>query len=75
MLSKVDWSGFSNETTWKWIEILFVPILLAIATFYFNFKLFGVQDFINKKKIEQDRIIEYMFKTHDILNDNNKENS
>ena len=36
-----DWTGFngdnkSGKTLWDWMQLLFIPVVLAIAGFWFN---------------------------------------
>jgi len=35
-LYQVDWSGFREQTLWSWMELLLVPVFLAIAAYYLN---------------------------------------
>ena len=38
---RFDWTGFngstrSDKTLWDWMQLLFIPVVLAIAGFWFN---------------------------------------
>lgn len=65
--SKLDWSGFSNKTTWHWLELLFIPILLGLSTFYLNFQLKQREVKTNKQKAENQRILKYISEMRNIL--------
>ena len=70
LLSKADWSGFSSQTTWNWLDLLFVPILLAIAAFYFDLQLTRRQTETTQIRNDQQTMIEYIDKMKDFLKDN-----
>src|SRR5260370_20016928 len=47
-----DWTGFngnnkSGKTLWDWMQLLFIPVVLAVAGFWFNHR---------ERKIEQQRV-------------------
>jgi uncharacterized membrane protein len=31
-----NWTGLSQKTLWDWMQLLFIPVVLAIAGFWFN---------------------------------------
>ena len=32
------WTGFGGKTGWDWMELLIVPLVLAVGAFYFNYE-------------------------------------
>ncbi len=31
-----DWTGFGDKTAWDWMQLLIVPLVLAVGAFSFN---------------------------------------
>lgn len=73
LLSKAEWSGFSNKTTWNWLDLLFVPFLLAIAAFGLDYQLNRRHHTATQNQTEQERLIEYISEMKELLQADAKE--
>ena len=56
-LSKWVTSGLSGKTSWEWLELLIVPLGLAIGAFYLDSQVEGRQERIATERYEQERNI------------------
>lgn len=34
-----DWTGFGDKTAWDWMQLLIVPVVLAVGALLFNLSL------------------------------------
>ena len=60
----VEWLGISDKTGWKWIELLGVPLMLAVAAGIFTILEMNREDAraIREKTFEDARILEVQMK-------------
>ena len=51
------WSGLSGKTSWEWLELLIIPILLATGGFYLDKQVESRQEMVAIERYNQERAI------------------
>lgn len=85
-ISRFNWSGFQEKRLWNWLELLIVPLWLALGAFYLNYTFqqrqekenrarIEQQDKANQERIEQDALKAYLAQMKDILIGKDAQNS
>jgi len=53
-----SWTGFQNKTVWDWLQLLIVPLMLALITLAFTWQQDARQQRIENQRAESDRGLE-----------------
>ena len=53
----VDWTGFQTKTLWDWMDLLIIPIVLALGAFFLNRSERAIERENNNNRAEFDRQI------------------
>ena len=61
------WTGFRNKTVWDWLQLLIVPLVLAIITLAFTWQQDARQQRIENQRAESDRGLEEQRAQQDTL--------
>ncbi len=54
---RFDWTGFARKTLWDWLQLLIIPLVLAVAALLFNFANTRTERQIAQQRYEQDQQI------------------
>src|SRR5437588_12219074 len=54
---RFDWTGFTGKTLWDWLQLLIIPLVLAIIALLFNLANSRTERQIAKQRYEQDQQI------------------
>jgi hypothetical protein len=54
-----NWTGFLNKTLWDWMQLLIIPVGLAIVAYLFNRATSRNEQKITEKRYQNDQDIEY----------------
>src|SRR5437588_3708102 len=52
-----NWTGFANKTLWDWMQLLIIPLVLAVAAFLFNLATSRTEQKITTQRYENDQKI------------------
>ncbi|CCI22031.1 membrane hypothetical protein [Microcystis aeruginosa PCC 9809] len=67
IISNFKWSGFQKKSFWDWLQLLIVPLMLALGAFYLN----SAADFrdyqIAQERKQQEILTDYFSKMQDLI--------
>jgi uncharacterized protein YjbI with pentapeptide repeats len=67
IISNFKWSGFQKKSFWDWLQLLIVPLMLALGAFYLN----SAADFrdyqIAQEQKHQEILTDYFSKMQDLI--------
>jgi ABC-type multidrug transport system fused ATPase/permease subunit len=66
-LLRLAWTGFFNKTLWDWLQLLIVPLVLAVIALTFQFANSRTEQQIAKQRYEQDQQIALDKQREDLL--------
>ncbi len=64
-----DWTGFGGKTGWDWMELLIVPLVLAVGAFYFNYEQGRQQREMEETRAQEERLQTYLADMGNLLID------
>src|SRR5438045_1609856 len=72
---KWNWTGFPTKTLWDWLQLLFVPIILAIGGFWLNQLQKSREERTTEQRAENERKLaeQHAQTERDIAQDNQHE--
>ena len=64
---RFDWTGFTRKTLWDWLQLLIIPLVLAVIALLFNLANSRTERQIAKQRYEQDQQIALGKQHEDLL--------
>ncbi len=72
-LNKFEWSGFKGKTFWNWLELLFVPFLLALGGIWIDNRLDEREREIAKDQVSSQKLLGYYREVKSSIKELNQE--
>jgi Pentapeptide repeats (8 copies) len=66
-LMKLAWTGFLNKTLWDWLQLLIIPLVLAVAALLFNLATTRNEQKIALDKQREDLLQTYIDRMSELL--------
>ncbi len=66
-LLKWGWTGLSQKTLWDWLQLLIIPLVLAVAVLLFNQATTRTEQKISAQRYQQDQKIALDKQREDLL--------
>ena len=66
-LLRLAWTGFLNKTLWDWLQLLIIPLVLAVAALLFNLATTRTEQKIVAQRYKQDQEIALNKQHEDLL--------
>jgi len=63
-ISNFKWSGFQKKTLWDWLQLLIIPLMLALGAFYLNS---ASESSRVQEQIKQEILTDYFSKMQDLI--------
>lgn len=63
-ISNFKWSGFQKKTLWDWLQLLIIPLMLAVGAFYLNS---ASESSRVQEQIKQEILTDYFSKMQDLI--------
>lgn len=66
-ISSLDWSGFRGQKLWNWLDLLIVPVMLALGAFFLNLSADQRQNKLENERKQQETLKSYFSQVKDML--------
>ncbi len=67
IISNFKWSGFQKKSFWDWLQLLIVPLMLALGAFYLNSAADFRDSQIAQERKQQEILTDYFSKMQDLI--------
>lgn len=67
IVSNFKWSGFQKKSLWDWLQLLVVPLILAISAFYLNYASAAKDKYLAGVQQERDAELAIKQKQQDVF--------